>query len=134
MYGQPGMPMQPGMMPGMMPGMQPGMPMQPGMMPGMMPGMPMVAQPIFKQIAVGSGIDMNEFQRMVQCATSVYQMQQKPLSTHVANAIKTMLGGDWLCVVQPFGKNYDFCLSTVKGGDFMSFTLDSTYFQICRLK
>ena len=117
-------------------GMQPGMmPMQGQMgMPGMMqPGM-MGPQPIYKQIAVGHGIDMNEFNRIVTCATQVYTMRQTPLSTYTANAIKAMLGGEWLCVCYPAGKTYDFCLSTVKGGDFMSFSLDNTLYQICRLR
>ena len=136
MFGQPGMPMmQPGM-PMMQPGMmQPGMPMmQPGgiqagmMQPGMMP------QPMFKQIMVGSGIDMNEFNKIVAAATFVYQSKQTPLSTATANYIKQNLGGEWLVVTYPVGRQYDFCLSSVKGGDFMSFSLDNTLYQICRIR
>lgn len=124
MYGQPGMPM-----------MQPGMPMmQPGM-PMMQPGMPMMApQPIFKQIMVGKGIDMVEFNKIVSCATFVYTSKQMPLSSNTANYIKQNLGGEWLVVTYPVGRQYDFCLSTVKGGDFMSFSLDNTLYQVCRLR
>ena len=125
---QPGMPM---MQPGMM---QPGMPMMQGgfqggmMQPGMMP------QPMFKQIMVGAGIDMNEFNKIVTAATFVYQSKQTPLSTATANYIKQNLGGEWLVVTYPVGRQYDFCLSSVKGGDFMSFSLDNTLYQICRLR
>ena len=125
MYGQPGMPMygQPMMQPGM-PMMQPGMPMMQPMMP----------QPMFKQIAVGHGIDMNEFNKIVSAATFVYQSRQTPLSTATANYIKQNLGGEWLVVTYPVGRQYDFCLSSVTGGDFMSFSLDNTLYQICRLR
>ena len=125
MYGQPGMPMygQPMMQPGM-PMMQPGMPMMQPMMP----------QPMFKQIAVGHGIDMNEFNKIVSAATFVYQSRQTPLSTATANYIKQNLGGEWLVVTYPIGSQYDFCLSTVNGGGFMSFSLDNTIYQICRLR
>lgn len=118
MYGQPGMPMYG------QPMMQPGMPMMQPMMP----------QPMFKQITVGYGIDMNEFNKIVSAATFVYQSRQTPLSTLTANYIKQNLGGEWLVVTYPIGSQYDFCLSTVKGGDFMSFSLDNTLYQICRLR
>ena len=125
MYGQPGMPMygQPMMQPGM-PMMQPGMPMMQPMMP----------QPMFKQITVGYGIDMYEFNKIVSAATFVYQSRQTPLSTLTANYIKQNLGGEWLVVTYPIGSQYDFCLSSVTGGDFMSFSLDNTLYQICRLR
>ena len=118
MYGQPGMPMYG------QPMMQPGIPMMQPMMP----------QPMFKQITVGYGIDMNEFNKIVSAATFVYQSRQTPLSTLTANYIKQNLGGEWLVVTYPIGSQYDFCLSTVKGGDFMSFSLDNTLYQICRLR
>ena len=111
--------------------MQPGMPM---MQPGMPMMQPMMPQPMFKQIAVGHGIDMNEFNKIVSAATFVYQSRQTPLSTATANYIKQNLGGEWLVVTYPVGRQYDFCLSSVKGGDFMSFSLDNTIYQICRLR
>ena len=129
-YGQPtlsvgGYPQQPGMM-------QPGM-MQPGMMqPGMM--QPMMPQPVFKQISIGQGIDMNEFNSIVQCATQAYLSKQVPLSTITANMIKQQLKGEWFVYVCEVGKkDYDFALTILKGGDFMSFSLDNKLFQICRL-
>ena len=97
--------------------------------------MMMMPQPIFKQIAVGQGIDMNEFQSIVQAATYAYQTKVNPLSTGVANTIKQRIGGEWFVFVSPVGiKDYDFALSSVKGGDFMSFSLDNTLFQVCRIK
>ncbi|MCQ2820687.1 MAG: hypothetical protein MJ252_25770 [archaeon] len=157
MYGQP-YGQQPGMMPqqgygqqpGMMPqqgyGQQPGMmPQQPGMMPqqpGMMPqqgyGQPMYgqpgAQPAFREIMRGQGIDQREYQTIISCAQFAYTSQQKPLSTAVANAIKAQIKGEWLAIVHPAGQKYDFCMTCVKGGDFFVFTLDNTQFQVCRIK
>ena len=138
MYGQPGMPMGNPMMGGMM-----GQPMMGGMMgqpmmSGGMMGQPMMGgmmanAPIYKQISVGMGIDMVEFNKIVQCATTVYQSRVSPLSTHTANAIKAMLGGEWLVVCYPATKTYDFSLSTVKAADFMVFSLDNTLYQVCRI-
>ena len=139
MYGQPGMPMGNPMMGGMMGqpmmGGMMGQPMMSGGMMGqpMMGGGMMATAPIYKQISVGMGIDMIEFNKIVQCATSVYQSRVSPLSTHTANSIKAMLGGEWLVVCYPATKTYDFSLSTVKAGDFMAFSLDNTLYQICRI-
>jgi hypothetical protein len=132
MYGQPGMPMGNPMMMGQ-PMMGAGMMGQPMMGQPMMGGGMMAPAPIYKQISVGMGIDMVEFNKIVQCATSVYQSRVSPLSTHTANSIKAMLGGEWLVVCYPATKQYDFSLSTVKAGDFMAFSLDNTLFQVCRM-
>ena len=116
-----------------------GQPMMGGMMGQPMMGQPMMGggmmapAPIYKQISVGMGIDMIEFNKIVQCATTVYQSRVSPLSTHTANSIKAMLGGEWLVVCYPATKTYDFSLSTVKAGDFMAFSLDNTLYQICRI-
>ncbi len=145
-YMQPGfqsggmMPQQGMMMPQqgmMMP--QPGMmtqPMMGGMMPQpMMGGMMMTPQPVYQQIAVGHGIDMKEFQLIVNSVTQAYMSRQMPLSQVAANAIKMSLGGDWFVFVSDVGiEDYDFSLTTVKGGDFMAFSLDKKKFQVCRLK
>lgn len=142
MYGQ-----QPGMQPGMRPGMgqqpgmmkpgmiQPGMQQQPGMMgqPGM--GQPMMMQqPIFKQISLGQGIDQQEFNSIVQCTMQAYMSKQTPVSTIAANMIKQMLKGEWFVYAcDAAKKDFDFALTVLKGGDFLSFTLDNKLFQICRL-
>ena len=90
--------------------------------------------PVLREKARGFGIDQNEYQRITQCAMDVYQRRMTPFSTHTANAIKQMLGGDWVIVCYPEQRQYDFALTVVKGGDFMSFTIDNILFQVCRLK
>ena len=140
--------MQPGLQSGMMPqqGMM-GQPMMGGMMPqpmmgGMMPqpmmggmGGMMMPQPVYQQIAVGHGIDMKEFQLIVNAVTQAYMSRQMPLSQVAANYIKMNLGGDWFVFVSDVGiEDYDFSLTTVKGGDFMAFSLDNKKFQVCRLR
>jgi hypothetical protein len=94
-----------------------------------------MVQPVFKQYAVGQGIDMNEYNAITQAANKVYQMKVSPLSTNTAQAIKQQIGGEWFVFISPVNnKDYDFCISSVSGGDFMSFSLDNTLYQICRLK
>ena len=141
-YMQPGL-QSGGMMPqqGMMPQPMIGGMMQQPMMGGMMQqpmmggmGM-MMPQPVYQQIAVGHGIDMKEFQLIVNAVTQAYMSRQMPLSQVAANYIKMNLGGDWFVFVSDVGiEDYDFSLTTVKGGDFMAFSLDKKKFQVCRLK
>ena len=116
----------------MQPGIQSGGMMQGGNM--MMGGM-MAPQPVYRQIAVGNGINMKEFNLIVSSVTQAYLTRQMPLSNIAANYIKSSLGGDWFVFVSDVGiEDYDFSLTTVTGGDFMAFSLDNKKFQICRLR
>ena len=95
------------------------------------------AQPVYKQITVGQGIDMNEFNRIVDCCKNAFiQLGGAPQTAKMAaEGIKQMLGGDWLVFISNLGyENFDFSLTKVKGGDFMAFSLDNKKFQVCRIK
>lgn len=59
-----------------------------GMMNQQMMGGMMMPQPMYKQISVGAGINMVEYQRIVQSATQVYQMKQLPLSNILLMLLK----------------------------------------------
>ena len=94
-------------------------------------------EPAYKQISVGQGIDMNEFNRIVDCAKQAYAQSRGAPNTarQVGEGIKQMLGGDWLVFISNVGyENFDFSLTRVKGGDYMAFSLDNKKFQICRIK
>ena len=125
-YGQPGYG-QPGAQPGYgQPGAQPGYGPQPGYGG---------AQPVYKQISVGQGIDMNEFNSIVDCCKQAYITRATPLSEHCTTLIKQRLGGDWFVFQCEEGNSdFDFHLTKVRGGDFMSFSLDNKKFEVCRLK
>ena len=135
-YGQPGYG-QPGAQPGYgQPGYgQPGYG-QPGAQPGYGPQAGYGgAQPVYKQISVGQGIDMNEFNSIVECCKQCYMSRATPLSEHCTAAIKQRLGGDWFVFQCEEGNSdFDFHLTKVKGGDFMSFSLDNKKFEVCRLR
>ena len=95
------------------------------------------AQPVYKQITVGQGIDMNEFNRIVDCCKNAFmQLRGAPQTAKMAaEGIKQMLGGDWLVFISNVGyENFDFSMTKVKGGDFMAFSLDNKKFQVCRIK
>ena len=95
------------------------------------------AQPVYKQITVGQGIDMNEYNRIVDCCKNAFmQLRGAPQTAKMAaEGIKQMLGGDWLVFISVVGyENFDFSLTKVKGGDFMAFSLDNKKFQVCRIK
>ena len=58
-----------------------------------------------------------------------------PLSEHCANLIKQRLGGHWFVFqCDMAGTDFDFHLTKVKGGDFLSFSLDNKKFEVCRIK
>ena len=92
------------------------------------------AQPAFKLIRRGSGISPNEQEKIVQTATTIIQQGITPISNNTASGVKKVLGGDWLVIVYPQGKPIDFNMTCVQGNDYMYFTLDSTAFQVCRLR
>ena len=134
-YGQPpyGQPQQPGY------GQPPyGQPQQPGygQPPYGQPQQPGYGQqPVYKQISVGKGIDMNEFNSIVECCKQAYMSRATPLSEHCTNAIKQRLGGDWFVFQCELNNtDFDFYLTKVKGGDYMTFSLDNRKFEVCRLK
>jgi hypothetical protein len=132
-YGQPGQYGPPGQHPGYgqpgqygPPGQQPGYGPQPGF------GGP---QPVYKQISVGQGIDMNEYNQIVECCKQAYMSRATPLSEQCTNAIKQRLGGDWFVFQCEMGNtDFDFHLTKVKGGDYMTFSLDNKKIEVCRLK
>ena len=128
-YGQPGYG-QPGAQPGYG---QPGYG-QPGAQPGY--GQPGYGQqPVYKQISVGQGIDQNEYNQIVECCKGAYMNRATPLSEHCTQAIKQRLGGDWFVFQCEMGKSdFDFHLTKVKGGDYITFSLDNKKFEVCRLK
>ena len=139
MGGQPGYG-QPGYGPGAQPGYG-----QPGYGPGAQPGYGQPgygqqppyggAQPVYKQISVGQGIDMNEYNRIVECCKQAYMSRATPLSERCCNAIKQALGGDWFVFQCEIGNaEFDFHLTKVRGGDYMTFSLDNKKFEVCRLK
>ena len=94
-------------------------------------------QPAYKQIALGQGIDNNEYNRIVDCCRNAFcQTRGGPTTARIsAEGIKHMLGGDWLVFISTVGyENFDFSMTRVKGGDFMAFSLDNKKFQVCRIK
>ena len=88
----------------------------------------------FKLLRRGSGITLNEQNKIVSSAQSVVQSGLTPVSNKTAQAVKKNLGGDWLVIVYPQGKPIDFNMTCVQGNDYLYFTLGETAFQVCRLK
>lgn len=92
------------------------------------------AQPVYKLLRKGAGINPTEKQAIVFCAMSIFQDGITPISNHTAKYIQQKVGGDWLVIVYPQGKPIDFNMTCVEGNDFMYFTFDNTAFQVCRLR
>ena len=92
-------------------------------------------EPVYKQINVGRGIDMNEFNNIVGAVKQIYMSGRQPMATACAEGIRRAIGGDWFVFISDVGiEDYDFSLTRVKGGDFIAFSLDSKKFQVCRIR
>ena len=102
--------------------------------PGFSTGVAVRPTPAFKLLRQGAGISPTEQQGIVQTAMAVYQQNIVPISNNTASRIKKTLGGDWIVIVYPQGKPIDFNMTCVQGNDYMYFTLDSTAYQVCRLR
>ena len=101
--------------------------------PGGMP--PLGREPIYKQITVGRGIDMVEYNNIVGAVKQIYMANTQPMATAAAEGIKRAIGGDWFVFISDLGiEDFDFSLTKVKGGDFIAFSLDSKKFQVCRIR
>lgn len=92
------------------------------------------ALPVYRLIRQGRGINPTEEQGIVFCAMKVFQEQIYPLSNNTAKFIQRKLGGDWLVIVYEQGKPIDFNMTCIEGDDYMYFILDTTAFQVCRLR
>ena len=91
-------------------------------------------QPQFQQIALGQGINQQEYQTIIEACKKAYISKQKPMSSTACNLIKQYLGSAWLVICSPAqDKDYEFSVTRVSEGDFMSFTLDYTLFQVCKI-
>lgn len=88
----------------------------------------------FKLIRRGSGITLNEQNSIVGVASQILQSGITPVSNNTAKGVKKKLGGDWLVIVYPHGKTIDFNMTCVQGNDYLYFVIDTTAFQVCRLK
>ena len=99
-------------------------------------GFPAVGQgPVYKEIAKGVGIDPREYQTIKRVSIYVYMSGIRPLSKGITERIKAELGGEWFAFINPIGdESYELCITRVKGTDFLTFVLDNTKFQICRIK
>ena len=100
------------------------------------PGMPPYGrEPVYRQITIGRGIDMREYDNIVGAIKMVYMAGRQPMATEAAEAIRRAIGGDWFVFISDVGiEDYDFSLTRVKGGDFIAFSLDSKKFQVCRIR
>ena len=92
-------------------------------------------EPVYRQITVGRGINMNEFDSIVGCVKQTYMTGVQPMANAAAENIRRALGGDWFVFISDVGiEDYDFSMTRVKGGDFIAFSLDSKKFQVCRIR
>ena len=79
-------------------------------------------EPVYRQITVGRGINMNEFNSIVGCVKQTYMTGVQPMANTAAENIRRTLGGDWFVFISDVGiEDYDFSMTRVKGGDFIAF-------------
>ena len=92
-------------------------------------------EPLYRQITVGRGIDITEYNSIVGAIRQVYLQGIQPMATACADGIRRAIGGDWFVFISDVGiEDFDFSLTRVRGGDFIAFTLDRKKFQVCRIR
>ena len=94
-------------------------------------------QPNFIELARGNGIDKNEYDKIVTAARKAYDESRndtQTISFKTGREIKNTLNGQWFVFVSEKGKKFDFSLSSVASSDYLTFTIGSTLFQVCRLR
>ena len=92
-------------------------------------------QPVYKQYAIGKGMNMTMTSIIVNYCKYYYMQMKCGKSTAriCAEAIKRKLGDNWLVMISDLkcGK-FDFHVSIAKKEDFIVFSLDNKLFQICK--
>ena len=89
----------------------------------------------FREIARGSGIDMNEYMTITTIAKNCYNNHLLPLSECIGREIRKALRGEWFVFVSKEGDfPKDFCLSLVEDNDYLTFAIGTSLIQVCRMK
>ena len=95
------------------------------------------AQSQYVELARGRGIDQKEYNSIVSAARRAYDESRndtQTISFKTGKEIQNNLKGQWFVFVSEKGKKFDFSLSTVASGDYLTFSLGDTLFQVCRLR
>ena len=83
-------------------------------------------------ISRGNGINEKEFQDITNACIEVQDSRVIPMSTKCINKIKEKVRGEWYVFVCPESeKNYDFYLSFVDRGKYITFRYGSNEFHVC---
>lgn len=89
----------------------------------------------YRLYTVGKNINANQLRVIINCIIkSFLQMRgQICTATKAAREIKKLLGDNWLIFISNLKcKTFDFCISSGKKEDFVSFSFDNRLFQIYR--
>ena len=92
-------------------------------------------QHICKINIVGKNIKRDQFKIIIDSSIKAcLQMKGKILTaTKAAKDIQKLLGDNWLVFISNINiKNFDFCISSAKKDDYVSFSLDDKLFQILK--
>ena len=83
----------------------------------------------------GMGINDNECQTIITSCIEVYSQNLAPLSNRCIQKIKEKIKGEWFIFVCPDSEtNYDFYLSFVDGGKYLTFKYGTNEFHVCGIK
>lgn len=91
-------------------------------------------QPVYKQFAVGTGINNNEYNAIINSCKNAMLSGSKTMTNDAAKGIQYTIGGNWFVFCCPITNNdFSFSFTNVTGSDFMSFSLDNTRFEVIRV-
>ena len=93
---------------------------------------PFGTNPKIQVISRGNGINERELQDITNACIEVQDSRAIPMATKCIQKIKQKIRGEWYVFVCPESeKNFDFYLSFVEGGRFVTFKYGPNEFHVC---
>jgi hypothetical protein len=93
---------------------------------------PFGSNPKIQVISRGNGISEKEFQDITNACIEVQDSRAVPMANKCIQKIKQKVRGEWYVFVCPESeKNFDFFLSFVDGGKFVTFKYGPNEFHVC---
>ena len=92
-------------------------------------------KPIFREAFRGVSISAKDYEAIKKISTQIYQSGINMTSKNYIDEIKKNLGGEWFGFIVPEGEEqYDYSFTNENSNNFVSFIIDNSKFQLCRIK
>ena len=92
-------------------------------------------KPHYREVYRGVCISAKDYEVIKRISSQIYQSGNKMTSKNYIDEIKKNLGGEWFGFIVPAEEGqYDYSFTDENQNNFVSFIIDNTKFQLCRIK